>query len=146
MRFQPRRANSARVSCGVSCQLREGRLGALEDCHSAREVERLLLVEPRDARVGVVGRAEALLGLALLVVFEGLLDLEHSERAAFGVCEDDAVPLRGLVDGEADGQGPRQAVCQAHLVHDAHVIVTGHEPLERRERARGDHVQIRELP
>ena len=67
---------------GVARELRELGAGALEHGHAAGEVQRLLRVEPRDAGMRVVGRAEAVLRLALLVVLERLLDLEHRERAA----------------------------------------------------------------
>ena len=82
-----------------------GELGPrpLEHGDAPGEVERLLRVEPRDAGMRVVGRAEAVLGLALLVVLEGLLDLEHGDRAAGLVGERDAIAARGGVDGEADG-------------------------------------------
>src|SRR5436309_12470240 len=49
---------------------------------AAAEVERLLGVEPGDPGMLVVGRAEAALRLALLVVLVDLIDLEHRERTA----------------------------------------------------------------
>src|SRR3954468_22646991 len=73
-RFQPRSANVRRVSAGSSASSGKGggarargggaRGGGgggrrvLEDCVFSAQVERLLLVEPRDARVLAVGRAE----------------------------------------------------------------------------------------
>jgi len=64
----------------VEGELREGRLGPLEDGHAAGQVERLLRVQPGHAGVVVVDRAEAALGLALLVVLKALVHLEHRER------------------------------------------------------------------
>ena len=62
-----------------------------------------------------VGRAEAVLGLALPVVLEHVLDLEDGERAA----RPRRRARRGrrsaaAVDGEADGKRPRQAVREVH--------------------------------
>ena len=51
----------------------------------------------------VVGRAEAVLRLALPVVLEGLVDVENGDRAAGLVGERDAVAGRGGVHREADG-------------------------------------------
>ena len=143
-RRQPRSANSARVSA-IHRELGEGRLGPVEDRDAPGEVERMLRVEPRDAGVGVVGRAEAVLGLALLVVLVDLLDLEHGQRAALLVGEDDAVTLRSLVDRQADRQRPGQAAGEPHLLDDALVVLLVHEPLERRERAGGKHVEVGNL-
>ena len=78
----------------VERELRERRLGPLEDGHAAGEVERLLRVEPGDAGMRVVGRAEAALGLALLVVLVGLVDLEHRERRPLVVGQRDLVAVR----------------------------------------------------
>ena len=50
---------------GVARQLGELRLRALEHRHAAGQVERLLAVQAGDARVCLVGRPEAELGLAL---------------------------------------------------------------------------------
>ena len=87
-----------------------------------------------------------LLRLALLVVLERLLDLEHRERAAGLVGERDAISGGSRVDGEADRKRPRQAAREVHLVDDALVVGLAHEALERRERARGEHVEVGELP
>ena len=49
------------------------------------------------------------------------------------------------VDGEADRQRPRQAALEVQLLDDAPVVRLAHEALERRERARGEHVQVGQL-
>ncbi len=95
--------------------------------------------------MGVVGRAEAVLCLALLVVLVGLLDLEHGDRAAGLVGERDAISGRGGVHRKADGKRPRQTAREVHLLDDPLVVGLAHEALERRERARRDHVQVGEL-
>ena len=94
---------------GITRELGIGRRDALEDRHAAAEIERLLLVEPRDARVLAVGRAEALLGLALLVVLEHLLHVERRKQAALLVGERDDVALRRLVHSQAHRAAPRAA-------------------------------------
>ena len=102
------REDPARL-CGIARELGELRCRPLEHGHAAGEVERLLREEPRDARVRLVGRAEAVLGLVLAVVRVGLLDLEDGQSAAALVGERDAVSARRGVDGEAHGQRPRKA-------------------------------------
>ena len=145
-RFQPRSAKIRRVSAGSRASSGNSAGGALEHGHAPCEVQRLLRVQPRDAGMRVVGRAEAVLRLALLVVLERLLDLEHGDRRAGLVGERDTIARRRRVDCEADGKRPRKAVREVHLVDDALVVRLAHEALERRERARGDHVQVGELP
>src|SRR5207249_2115660 len=49
---------------GIEGELRKGRLRALEDRHLAGEVERLLRVEPRDARMSLVRGPKRVPGLA----------------------------------------------------------------------------------
>ena len=145
-RFQPRSAKIRRVSAGSRASSGNSGCGALEHGHAPREVQRLLRVQASDAGMRVVGRAEALLRLALLVVLEGLLDLEHGDGPAGLVREGDAVSRRRRVDGEADGKRPRKPAREVHLLDDALVVRLAHEALERRERARGDHVEVGELP
>ena len=76
--------------------------------------------------------------------------ISSTSRTATGaaglVGERDAVAGRRGVDGEADGKRPRQAAREVHLLDDALVVGLAHEALERRERARGDHVEVGELP
>ncbi len=144
-RRQPRSANVARVSAGSSCDLGIRRRYALEDRDAAAEIERLLVVEPRHARVLGVGRAEALLGLALGVVLEDLLHLERREQAALLVGEGDGVALWRLVHGQADGQRPGQAGRQAHAADDRLVVLAAHEALQRRQGARREHVEVGHL-
>jgi hypothetical protein len=93
----------------------------------------------------IVRSPEAVLGLAFLVVLEGLLDLEHRERDPGLVGQRDAVAGRSRIDSETDGKRPRQAAREVHLGDDALVVGLAHEALERRERARRDHVEIGEL-
>jgi len=117
---------------GVERELGELGTGALEHRDSTRQVQRLLRVEPGDAGMGVLRRAEALLGLAPAVVLVRLLDVEHRERAARLVDEPDPVAPRRRVHGQADRQRPRQAGREPHLLDHALVVVAGHEALERR--------------
>ena len=84
------------------------RLRALEDRDAAAQVVRLLLVEPRDARMRIVLRAEALRRLALRVVREHLADLKRREQCPVLVREHDRVAARRTVDRQTDGQGPRE--------------------------------------
>jgi hypothetical protein len=93
---------------GIERELWERRLCPLEHGHTAGQVERLLRVETRHAGVIVFDRAEAALGLPLLVVLEGLVDLEHGERRAGLVSQHDLVAVGSAVDREADRQRPRQ--------------------------------------
>ena len=102
-RFHPRSAKIRRVSAGSRASSGNSAVGPLEHGHATGEVERLLRVQPRDAGVRLVGRAEAVLGLVLAVVLVGLLDLEDGQSAAALVGERDAVSARRGVDGEAHG-------------------------------------------
>ena len=126
-------------------KLREGRDGPLEHGDLAGEVEGLLRVQTGDTGVGLVGRAEAELGLTRLVVLESLLHVEHRDGLARLVAECDPVAGRRRVDGEAHGKSPWQPAREMHVRDDALVVGLAHEPLERRERARGDHVEVGEL-
>ncbi len=127
---------------GVECQLREGRLRPLEHRHAPGQVLRLLRVQPCHAGMRLVGGAEAVLGLAVLVVVVDLGHLEHGELAAALVGERDATAGRRLVHRQADRQRPGQTACEPHLLDHALVVLAAHEALERRESARGEHVQI----
>ena len=92
----------------------------------------------------LVGRPEAELGLALSVVLVDLLDLEDGHGTAGLVREGDAVTRRRGVNGEADRKRPREAVREVHLLDDPLVVGSPHEPVERRERTRGEHVEVGE--
>ena len=131
---------------GILRQLRERRLGSVEDGDLAGEVARVLRVEAGDPGMRLVRRAEAVLRLALLVVVVDLLHLEHGQRAAFAVGERDAVPLRRGLHRETDRHRPREPVREVHVLDDALVVLAAHEALERRQRARREHVQIGHLP
>jgi len=130
----------------VERQLGEGGLGSLEHGHAAGEVVRVLAVEARDARVLFLGGAEAELGLAALVVVVDLLDVDHAHCAAALVGQRDAVACGRAGDCETDRQRPGQAAREVHLLEHPLVVLLGHEPFERRERARGEHVQVGQLP
>src|SRR5262245_17641563 len=129
----------------VEGELRERWLGTVEDRDLAGEVEGVLRVEAGDSGMRLVGRAEAALGLALLVVLEGLLDVEDRQRAPVCVDERDAFSRRRGLYGQADGKRPREPVREVHVLDDALVVLAAHEPFERRERARGEHVQVGHL-
>ena len=130
---------------GVESQLRKRRGHPVEDRDPSGQVERVLLVQPGDAGVLAVGGPEAALGLPLLVIGVGVLDVEDGEQPAVLVGERDAVCLRSRLDGEADGERPRQAVREPHLLDHALVVVRAHEALERRERTAGEHVEVGDL-
>src|SRR5262245_8048614 len=130
---------------GIQGELGEGRRGAVEDGHLAGDVQPMLRVEARDSGMGLVRRAEAALGFALLVVFEHLLDLEDSQRRPFAVGEGDAVSFGRRFDGQAHRKRPGEPVREVHVLHDALVVVTAHEALERRQRAGGEQVQVGHL-
>ena len=129
----------------VERELGERRLRPLEDGYLAGQVERLLRVEPCNARMGLVGGAKRVPGLALLVVLVGLVHLEGGERLARLVGERGLVALGLVVDGETDRQRPWNPLREAHVLEHALVIVSAHEALERRERPGGEHVQIGQL-
>ena len=95
--------------------------------------------------MGLVRGAEAVLGLPLPVVLVRLLDLEHGDRAAALIGERNPIACGSRVHRQADGKRPRQAALEVHLLDDALVVRLAHEALERRERARGDHVEVGEL-
>ena len=95
--------------------------------------------------MSVVGRTETALRLALLVVAVDLLDLEDGERAAALVRERDAVAARRRRRRRGTRERPRKAAREAHVLDHALVVGRRHEALERRERARGEHVQIGQL-
>ena len=145
-RLQPALGDRRPGVGGVERELGERRRRPLEHRHATGEIQRLLRVQPRDARVGIVLRAEAVLGLVLLVVLEDLVDLEHRDGLAGLVEQRDAVAARRRVHGEAHGKSPRQPAREVHLPDDEVVVGAPHEALERGERAGGEHVQVRELP
>ena len=130
---------------GVARELRVRRRHALEDRDTAAEIERLLVVQACDAGMLGIGRAEAPLGLPLLVVLEDLLHLERGEQAAVLVREGDDIALGRLVHGQAHGQRPGEAGSEPHVGNDALVVLAAHEAFQRRQRARGEHVQIGHL-
>src|SRR6266566_5170633 len=129
----------------IERKLRERRPCALEDRHFAGQIERLLLVEPGDAGVRRVRGPKRVPRLALLVVFEDLVHLEHGDRLARLVGQCDLVVGRRSVEGETDGQRPGQALRQPHLFEHTLVVLPAHEALERRERAGSQHVEVGQL-
>ena len=74
------------------------------------------------------------------------VDFDSLEDSAVTVRERDAISARGRVDRETDRERPRKAAREVHLLDDALVVGLAHEALERRERARSDHVEVGELP
>src|SRR5581483_10515194 len=99
----------------------------------------------RVARVRVLGRAEAALRLPLLVVLVRLVDVQHREQTPLLVGERHPIAARRRVDGEADGERPRQAAREPHRLDDALVVLAVQEALERRESACREHVQVGHL-
>ena len=61
------------------------------------------------------------------------------------VGEHDPVALRRGVDRETHRQGPWESVRKPHRFQHGLVVLAAHEAFERRQRARGDHVQVGEL-
>ena len=141
-RRQPRSSNALRVSAGSSASSGNGRLGPVEDGHLAGEVQRMLAVQARDSGMCFVGRPEAALGLAFLVVLEDLVNLEDGQGSSVAVGQRDAVSLGCRFHGEADGKSPGEPVREVHVLDHALVVLAAHEALERRQRARGEHVQV----
>jgi hypothetical protein len=129
----------------VLMQLGEGRRLALERGDRAGDVAVGLAVEARHAGMGVVRRAEAAFSLALLVVGIDLLDLKDGQRAAALVGERDAITARIALDRETDREGPGKPARETHVLDDPLVIRRGHEALERRQRPRGEHVEVGQL-
>jgi len=93
----------------------------------------------------LVGRAKRLLRLALLVVLVGLLDLEDGKELPALVRQRNPVAPAGGVDCKTHRQRPRKTVREPHRVQHGLVVLVTHEAFERRQRARGDHVQVGEL-
>ena len=145
-RFQPRSANVRRVSAGSSASSGNGGVGPLEDGDLAGQVERLLLVEPRDARV--LGRRSC--GSTARPRAPCRRRRRPRPRARRRACRARRRARRGRRSAPRRRRGRRAAptgspFCEAHVVDDAAVVVLAHEALERRERARGDHVQVGQL-
>ncbi len=145
MRFQPRSAKIRRVSAGIARELGELRLRPLEHGYAAREIERLLTVQPGDTGMCVVGGPKAELGFVLLVVLVDLVDLEHGDRTSRLVDEPDALARRSRIHGQADGKRPGQTTREMHPFDHELVVGPTHEPFERRERAGRDHVEVGKL-
>jgi hypothetical protein len=122
---------------------REVGRGPAEDGDGAADERAALGVDGRDAGMRVLARAEDELGLALAVDHVAVLDLHDREQRPVGALERD--PARGrlaLGDRERHRQRPGQAVLEVHVLDDARVVTLDHEAGERRERARGDHVEV----
>src|SRR5207248_1015120 len=93
---------------------------------------------------GVSGAKRALRFLLLVVgVYVG--GLEHRERAAGLVGERDAVAARRLVHRQAHRQRPREPGTEPHRFENGGVVLAAHKPLERRERAACEQVEVGEL-
>ncbi len=94
-----------------------------------------------------VGRAIGTLCLGVLVEGEDLLDVQEGEEVAVDVPEREGLalghPLRGI-NRQGDRQGPEGAVGQPHLGDNSLVVGLAHEPLKRRETARGEQFKVAE--
>ena len=144
-RFQPRPAKGLASLGRVLRELGKRGLDTIEDRYAPGQVVVVLGVQSRDPRVVLLGRPEAALGFALLVVVVDPLDFEDGELPAGLVREGDAVARGRGGNSEADGECPRQPSGKAHLVHDALVVVVAHESRERRERSARKHVEVGDL-
>ena len=145
-RLQPRSANAAPRLGRVERELGELRRRPLEHGHPAGEVHRLLLEEPRDAGMLRVGRAVGELRLALLVV---VVDAPR-RRGRRPACRTRrrarpgrpaAAPSTARQTGSAHGRPFASRMSSSTRL----VVVPAHEALERRERARREHVEVGEL-
>jgi hypothetical protein len=130
---------------GIEREIGEGRLGSLEHGDLAGQVLAGLAVQARHAGMGLLGGAEAELGLVPGVVGVDLGDVEHREQRAVLRRQRDAVALRGVGHRERHGQRPDGAVGELHLLDDARVVGLAHEAAQGRERAARHHVQVGDL-
>ena len=102
-----------------------------------------LRVDRGDARVGLVGGAVDVLGLALDVALPDLLDLDPAQRLAFVAGErDDVADLALEVGRQGDRDRPVVAVGGAHLRADALPVGGALEAGQRREAAVADHLEV----
>ncbi len=101
----------------------------------------------RDARVvGVLGPVDVA-GFGLPVVGIDLLQVQDGQSLRGRRLQNDIVralqPLKLLVgNGEGDRKGPRQARHQTHLLEDALVVRSAHEPCQGAERPDRETLQI----
>ncbi len=129
----------------------EGAAGDVVDQnHAAGEAIRRHRGDVLRAWMRVFGSAENRLGFALAIDFVDLGELQDREPlAVIGGQRDigaDLERMRGrLVDRERDRNRPRRARRKAHLVAAARVVGFAHESGQRRERARGEHLEVRDI-
>ena len=102
-----------------------------------------------DQRVANVGGAEDPAGLVREVPCIELLDphdrhdvvVRGAEHQLHAFLE----PSR-IRDGQRDGNREQHSSAQPHLLDDAKVVRASHEPVERRERARGQQLEVAQRP
>ena len=118
-------------------------VGQRVDLDRAGDAAAALLVDRGDAGVLLVGGAVDLLGLALDVALEDLLDLDPAQRLAFVAGElDDVADLALEVGRQGDRDRPVLAVGGAHLGADALPVGGALEAGQRREAAVADHLEV----
>ena len=98
-----------------------------------------------DERVRAVPAAEHRPHLAQDVRRVHLVHLEHGQDGALLVRQRDLArvpPQDLLTTGEGERDREELAALEAHLVEDRLVLLVRHEPVERRERAHRQHLQV----
>ena len=116
----------------------------------AREAVRRHRGDVLRPRMRVLRSAEDVLRFELAIDFVNFGELENREPLAVFGRERDLSPglqrLRGrLIDAQRDRNRPRHAGCQPHLVARACVVRLAHEAGQRRERARREHLEVRDV-
>ena len=86
-----------------------------------------------------------MLGLPLAIGPVDLRDVDHGEEIAVVPLEREPVGCRALGRRQRHGDRPWETGLEVHLVDDPVVVGLAHEAGERRERARGDHVEVGRL-
>ena len=143
--FQPRVLEVGFVLGRRLVAAHEGLLvvGQRVDLDRAGDAAVALLVDRGDARVGLVGGAVDLLGLALDVALPDLLDRDPAQRLAFVAGElDDVADLALEVGRQGDRDRPVVAVGGPHLAADALPVGGALEAGQRREAAVADHLEV----
>ena len=119
--------------------------GEREHFEAARHVEGAPALHLGHQRVAGVQRAERALGGGGAVPLVDLLDREHRQDLVARVPQGHPrVQARGrlALDGERDGDREQGAAGQPHLGQAPLVVATAHEPVERREAAGGQQLQV----
>jgi hypothetical protein len=92
--------------------------------------------------VGLLGGAVDLLGLRLAIGLEHLRHVQHREQIALVALQSDPIGGDSPLDSEGDRKRPRQSAGEVHVLDRSGVVRLGHEPGQRRQRARRDHVEV----